>query len=203
MIDKEQEQRLRDEILGDAKAKAERLLARAKSDAAKILARARREADGKRSERMAEAQREMYLKCAAIARGVETELKRHWLAGREKCLEAMLAAALDKAVSTTGEEHVRSMTLLAKEAIAALGPCQAEVHFPENDADLVTDEWLDAIAKDALGQDAVFSFRLIPSADAPAGLRFITLDGRKEYDNTYASRLEKMKDSIRVLLSED
>ena len=33
MIEREQEQRLRDEIIGDAKAKAERLLARARNDA--------------------------------------------------------------------------------------------------------------------------------------------------------------------------
>ena len=31
----------------------------------------------------------------------------------------------------------------------------------------------------------------------------VTLDGRKEFDNTYASRLEKMKDSIRVMLSDE
>ena len=203
MIEREQEQRLRDEIIGDAKAKAERLLARARNDAAKIVDRAKREAEAKRKERMAEVEKDMKQKCGAIVRGVETELKRHWLAGREERLEAMLATALEKAASTTGEAHIRSMTLLAKEAILALGPCHVEVHFPEKDAELVTEEWLAAIASDLFEHDAEYSFRLRPSAKAPSGLRFITMDGRKEFDNTYASRLEKMKDSIRVLLSEE
>ncbi|MBO4512963.1 MAG: hypothetical protein J5746_09360 [Victivallales bacterium] len=203
MIEREQEQRLRDEIIGDAKAKAERLLARARNDAAKIVDRAKREAAAKRKERMAEVEKEMTQKCGAIVRGVETELKRHWLAGREERLEAMLATALEKAASTTGENHKRSMTLLAKEAILALGPCHAEVHFPEKDATLVTEQWLAAIAKEVLDKKADFSFQLCPSPDAPDGLRFVTLDGRKEFDNTYASRLQKMKDGIRVLLSEE
>ena len=203
MIEREQEQRLRDEIIGDARAKAERLLARARTDAARIVDRARRDAEAKRKERMAEVEKEMAQKCGAIARSVENELKRHWLAGREERLEAMLAAALEKAVASTGEAHIRSLTLLAKEALLALGPCHAEVHFPGQDASIVTEEWLASIAKDAFGQNADFSFQLRPSADAPAGLRFMTLDGRREFDNTYASRLQKMKDSIRVLLSEE
>ena len=203
MIEKEQEQRLRDEIIGDAKAKAERLLARARNDASKILDRAKREAAAKRKERMAEVEKEMAQKCGSIVRGVETELKRHWLAGREERLEAMLATALEKAASTTGEAHSRSMALLAKEAILALGPCHAQVFFPEKDAALVTEEWLSSIAKEALPKDADFSFQLCPSPDASAGLRFVTLDGRKEFDNTYASRLAKMKDSIRVMLSDE
>ncbi len=203
MIEREQEQRLRDEIIGDAKAKAERLLARARNDATKIVDRAKREAEAKRKERMAEVEKEMAQKCGSIVRGVETELKRHWLAGREERLEAMLATALEKAASTTGEAHSRSMALLAKEAILALGPCHAQVYFPEKDAGLVTDEWLSSIAKEALPKDADFAFQLCPSPDAPDGLRFVTLDGGKEFDNTYASRLQKMKDGIRVLLSEE
>ncbi|MBR6373842.1 MAG: hypothetical protein IKS20_11735 [Victivallales bacterium] len=203
MIEKEQEQRLRDEIIGEAKTKAERLLARARNDASKIVEKAKREAAAKRKERMAEVEKEMAHKCGAIVRGVETELKRHWLAGREERLEAMLATALEKAASTIGEAHKRSMALLANEAILALGPCHVQVYFPEKDAALVTEEWLAAIAKKAFDKETDFAFQLCPSPDAPAGLRFVTLDGRKEFDNTYASRLEKMKDSIRVMLSDE
>ena len=203
MIDSNQEQRLRDEILGDARTKAERVLARARNDASKIIGKARREAEATRKERLAEVEKEMDLKCRAIARGVETELRRHLLAGREEKLEAMLAQALQQAASTGGDGHVRSMELLAREAMLALGPCAVTVHFPETDAALVTLPWLENLASQVLGQEAKMSFSLAPSPSAPAGLRFVTADGRKEFDNTYASRLQKMKDGIRVLLSDD
>ncbi len=201
MVDNNQEQKLRDEILGDARLKAERLVARARNDAARIVEKAKSEASAKRKERLADAEKEMDVKCRSIAMGVETQLRRHFLNGREERLDAMLRRAVQEAASATGDEHVRSMSQLAGEAIGSMGGGDMLVYFPESDAGLVTVSWLESIASEVLGAGASYSFELHPSEDAPAGIRFVSADGRKEYDNTYESRLQKMKDGIRILLS--
>lgn len=201
MSENNQENKLRDEILGDAKIKAERLITRARNEAAKIVDAAKRDAAAKKKERMAEVEAEMNSKCRSIAMGVETQLRRHWLAAREEKLEAMLERAVKQAESMTGAEHARSMELLAQEAIVSIGNGHLLAYFPQQDATLVTEQWLNQIAQKANVQDV--SFELHPTADAPAGIRFITDDGHKEFDNTYASRLLKMKDSIRILLSDE
>ena len=202
MTDNYQEEKLRQEILGDARTKAERTVARARNEAGKNIARAQEDAAKKREARLAEAERDIEDKCNALLLDVERESRRHWLLGREACIDAMLQEALKTAEQTTGEAHAKSMEMLAEEAIRAIGPTAMTVTFPPQDSHLVTPQWLLAIAEKLFGADSVASFTLAPNQNAPQGISFTTDDGQRTFDNTYASRLAKMKDNLRLLVVE-
>ena len=190
-----QEEKLRQEILGDAKAKAERTIAKAMLSADKLAEEAKKSADEKRALRLKEAEEKAEKRCAAIMMDVQREARRHWLNERERCIDELFAEALSKAESTKGEKHRKSLESLAKEAIAAIGCKDMKVAFPTADKAVLSGEWLKAIAMELFGNAP--EFVLEPSDDARPGLAFETLDGQRSFDNTYASRLENMHDSLR------
>jgi len=202
MTDNYQEEKLRQEILGDAKTKAERTIARARNEAAKNIAKAQEDAAKKRESRLAEAERDIESKCKSLLLDVERESRRHWLLGRESCIDSMFQEALKAAEQTNGEAHAKSMALLAEEAIRAIGPTAMTVSFPVQDCLLVTQQWLLAIADKLFGAGSEASFTLAPSQNAPQGISFTTDNGQRMFDNTYASRLAKMKDDLRLLVVE-
>ena len=199
MTEKYQEEKLRQEILGDAKTKADRTIARARNEAAKNIAKAKDDAAKKREARLEEANRDIESKCKAILLDVERESRRHWLLGRESCINEMLQKALEAASQTTGDEHAKSMAMLAEEALRAIGPVAMTVTFPSQDSTLVTPQWLQAIAEKVFGADNSASFTLNPQQDALPGIIFASDNGQRTFDNTYASRLDKMKDELRLL----
>jgi len=200
MTETPQEEKLRQEILGDAKTKAERMLARAHNEAEKNISKARDDAAKKREARLADAERDIESKCKAILMDVERESRRHWLLGLEVRIDEMLQMALQAASQTTGELHVKSMTMLAEEALRAIGPAAMTVTFPTQDSTLVTRQWLQAIAEKVFGTGHSASFTLNPQPEALPGISFITDNGQRTFDNTYASRLDKMRDQLRLLV---
>ncbi|MBQ7650346.1 MAG: hypothetical protein IJS15_05260 [Victivallales bacterium] len=199
MTENYQEEKLRQEILGDARTKAERTVARARNEAAKNISRAKDDAARKREARLAEAETDIESKCKAILLDVARESRRHWLLGREACIDEILQKALQAASQTMGDEHARSMALLAEEAMRAIGPAAMTVIFPAQDCALVTQDWLQAIASRAFGSGHSAVFTLNPQPDALPGIIFATDNGQRTFDNTYASRLAKMKDELRLL----
>lgn len=193
-----QEEKLRQEILGDAKSRAERTIARAQNEADKTIEQAATDAERKRRERMSEAEDEARAQSHSIMLEVTRESRRHELLERERCLDDMFARALAAAAAEPEPGHSKSMSLLAAEAIKAMGAEQMKVTFPVSDSGLVTESWLLGIASGVLGEASGVSFVLEPLDDAAAGIVFTTLDGRKTFDNTYASRLAKMKNILRI-----
>ena len=202
MPEKNQEDKLRQEILGDAKLNAERIVARAKNEAQKTIDAAQAEVDQKREERLREANEDIDAKCHSIMLDVQRESTRHWLLQREKCIDDMFQEAVRQASETTGEAHDKSLQQLAEEALSAIGPAPVRVIFNSKDAAIITEAWLHAIASRIFGEKAPqVTFTLEPADDAPAGIAFATLDGARTFDNSYAARLRNMKDTLRIALS--
>lgn len=202
MPDNQQEDKLRQEILGDAKLNAERIVARAKNEAQKTIDAAQAEVNQKRTERLREANEEIDAKCHSIMLDVQRESTRHWLLQREQCIDEMFQKAVRQAAETTGEAHEKSLRQLAEEALAAIGPAPVRVIFNSKDAVIITEAWLNAIASRLFGEKAAkISFALEPGDDAPAGIAFATLDGTRTFDNSYAARLRNLKDTLRIALS--
>ena len=75
----EQESKLHEEIIAEAKSKAEHLLARARNEADGVIGAAREAARQKREERLAEAREVAAKRSHAIVSGVELETARRWL----------------------------------------------------------------------------------------------------------------------------
>ena len=202
MPDNHQEEKLRQEILGDAKLNAERIVARAKNEAQKTIDAAQAEVDQKRAERMREANEDTEAKCHSILLDVQRESTRHWLLQREQCIDDMFQEAVKQASETTGEVHEKSLQQLAEEALTAIGPADMRVIFNSKDAAIITEPWLRAIAEKLFGEKATqVTFTLEPGDDTPAGIAFATTDGARTFDNSYAARLRNMKDTLRITLS--
>ena len=202
MPDNHQEDKLRQDILGDAKLNAERIVARAKNEAQKTIDTAQAEVDQKRADRLREANEEADSKCHSILLDVQRESTRHWLLQREQCIDEMFQEAVRQASEMTGEEHEKSLLLLAEEAMAAVGPADMRVIFNSKDTAIITEPWLRAIAAKLFGEKAAqVAFTLEPGDSAPAGIAFATTDGARTFDNSYAARLRNMKDNLRIALS--
>ena len=202
MPENHQEEKLRQEILGDAKLNAERIVARAKNEAQKTIDAAQAEVDKKREERLHEADEDTEAKCHSIMLDVQRESTRHWLLQREQCIDDMFQEAVRQASETTGETHEKSLRQLAEEALAAIGPADMRVIFNTKDAAIITEPWLRAIAEKLFGEKAAqVAFTLEPSDDTPVGIAFATTDGARTFDNSYAARLRNMKDTLRITLS--
>ena len=194
-----QEEKLRQEILTEAKTKADRLLARARNKADKVVREATEAVAAAREVRLQEVQEELASQRRAIEVDVARETHRHELLQREACLEELFARALQEVSAKTGEERAESYRRLAEEVLLAIGNGEIEVTFPAADAGIVTEGWLSGIASKSV-PGGEFVFRLQPQEGAPAGLRFKRSDGSREFDNTYAARLEAMKDDLRLLV---
>ncbi|MBR4675366.1 MAG: V-type ATP synthase subunit E [Victivallales bacterium] len=202
MPEKNQEEKLRQEILGDAKLNAERIVARAKNEAQKTIDAAQAEVDQKRAERLSEANEDTEAKCHSIMLDVQRESMRHWLLQREQCIDDMFQEAVKQASETTGEAHKKSLQQLAEEALSAIGAADMRVIFNSKDAAIITEPWLRAIAEKLFGEKtAQITFTLEPGDDTPAGIAFATIDGARTFDNSYAARLRHMKDTLRITLS--
>ncbi|HPY91436.1 MAG TPA: V-type ATP synthase subunit E family protein, partial [Lentisphaeria bacterium] len=114
-----QEDKLQAEILSDAKTRAERIIARANNDADKALRQAAEEIERNRQERLAEASAEAEMKCRSILVDIQQETRRRWLLASESCLAGFLREALAAVERSDGIDRARSLTLLAREALAA------------------------------------------------------------------------------------
>lgn len=197
-----QENKLQAEILSDAQARAERVIARANNDADKARQQAVEEAERNRQERLAEAETEAEAKCRSIMVDIQQETRRRWLLASESCLTEFLREALAMVERGDGIDRARSLTLLTREALAAIGPGDCEVEVGPDDAAQATPEWLTAQANEIFGAEdgSRYTVRTVPAIRG--GLIFSSADGRRRYDNSYATRLKRLWDELRNLASQ-
>ena len=194
-----QEERLREEILADAKRRADKILARARSDGESAAARARRANERRRKSALAEAQASGEQKRRNILQGVETEKRRMWLQRREECIDEVLAAVRARAegLEAGSPERAAALAALAEEAFASVGAAaQLRVAVNPADAALATPTWLRERGAGA----AECAVEADPRIGG--GIRVATPDGRLFYDNTFAARLKRLRERFRTELAE-
>ena len=200
----DQEAKLQQEILGDAREKAERVRQRAKHEAEKALAAARQALATQRAARLLEAQRTAQSRTLMIQASIEQEVRRAWLCAREQELEALFADALQAAESGGGGgDPVQSLRQLSVEALAALGPADAVVRVRPADRPVFSERFVAAVLAQALpGRDGAVRITVAEAPDQPAGIVVETADGRKRYDNTYRARLARRRDELRTVVAQ-
>ena len=204
MNDNQQESRLRDEILADAHAKAENIIAQAQKDADDIVAKANEASEARRTQRLDEARALAGLRTKTILGDIDMELSRRWLKRQEECIEALLQEALSACLSTTGERRVTSFRALAAEALTAIGSgVSCEVRVNPSDMSFVTSQWLRDIASEIFGSEDSAEYTVKSDERVNGGLAFAAVDGSCMFENTYAKRLSRMKEQLRVTAAAD
>lgn len=197
---KEQENKLREAIMADARSTAEGIIAAARKEAEDITAASRDTVRKLREALLAQARQSADRKTRMMASGTDMAIARQWLAAQEDCIGAVLDQALAQAEAVNGEQQEASLAALAKEAIAAIGDESCVVRAGDAAASLVTADWLARQARDLFGNDAKASYSVERDSALSGGLVFVTTDGRKTFDNTYARRLERMRGLLRLMI---
>ena len=193
-----QEDKLKQELLADANAQAAEIIARAQEEADKMIAQARQNAAEKREARLAVATEEAERQCRSIFADIDLETSRRWLRKQESCIDELLQTALAKADKAEGFDRAASLASLAKEALAAIGDRDCAVSFNPADEEIVTRDWLQKLSREIFpGSTSVYVLKADPSIDG--GIVLETKDGARQVDNSYKTRLQRMKDSLRLV----
>lgn len=198
----EQEQRLQQEILDDAKRRAGRLVSRAKRDAAKMRKAAEDEVEAARAQRLAAARKTAEDRYRAITARIRHEILRRWLTRREAALDELLNGALTRLEAGADIDRERSLVQLLHEALAALGTGTYTVRLRPADRALFTDDLVARTVRAALAPEAAATTHIRVLADAALGpgLVLVDADGRRSFDNTYATRLQRLREPLRALV---
>ena len=193
-----QEDKLKQELLADANAQAAEIMARAQEEADRMIEQARRHAAERREARLAAAMEEAEKRCRSIFADVELETSRRWLRKQEACIDELLQTALAKADKAEGFDRASSLASLAKEALAAIGDRDCSVFFNPADEVVVTRDWLQKLSREVYpGSTSVYVLKADPSIDG--GIVLETKDGVRQVDNSYRTRLLRMKDGLRLV----
>ena len=171
-----------DQILDQAKTKAERIRQRAKEQAeaerTKILDHASVEAERVRSQAVATSQ----LKA-------RTMLLEH----REKLLDEVFETAKQRLSSVLrGSDYQETAQRLVKEAVHQLKAESAMVR-----ADEETMKALSTSVIEKLSKETQIKIKLGDSLEKGLGVIAETEDGHRQYDNTLETRLKRMQDTLR------
>jgi V/A-type H+-transporting ATPase subunit E len=188
---------LSDQILADARrqaaeiseqaqkqgqARANRAQRDANEEAERVLQGARHRGDRERRQTMAAA---------------ELDAKQALLAQKEELIAKAFSGATDELARIS---NVELLSALVGEAVTVLGGGDLVVQVNARDQSIATQPLLDELASrlaDTL--DTNVRLRL---AEAPApilgGCRLTSSDGRVAFDNSYETRLERVRDALRV-----
>jgi V/A-type H+-transporting ATPase subunit E len=171
-----------DQILDQAKTKAERIRQRAKEQAeaerTKILDHASVEAERVRSQAVATSQ----LKARTML-----------LEQREKLLDEVFETAKQRLSSVLrGSDYQETAQRLVKEAVHQLKAESAMVR-----ADEETMKALSTSVIEKLSKETQIKIKLGDSLEKGLGVIAETEDGHRQYDNTLETRLKRMQDTLR------
>jgi len=192
----EQERKLRDEILEDAKRKAERALTRGKREAAKVREQAATEQQAERDNALQRAGDRAEAQGRAILATVDQEVRRGRLIAREEVVTRCLDEALAAARSLPPAEAQESLGELLSEAVAAFGPGPLTVRVHPTAAAAFSAERLTALGL------APESLEVVPDESVVDGLVAASPDGLRQFDNTYATRCKRLRERLRTLLAD-
>jgi len=189
------EKLLSDEILQDARTKAERALKKADRQAKKIIADAERDAEAS-LDKAREAARQRAQRIAnSIIASLEQEVRRDRLDAQETELSKLFDSALDRLHGRSGYDAAGVLAGLAAETVKALGGDSVILGLAEQDRSIADEAWLNSVRQRA-GYQGALTVDDTP-ADIAGGVVARSGDGRRYYDNSYAARLRRQRTALR------
>jgi vacuolar-type H+-ATPase subunit E/Vma4 len=186
---------LSDEILADARKKAEREAKRAERDAKQILSRARKQADAATDKVLDAARERAERQARSVLATVEQDIRRDLLEAQEAVLDGIFRQALDRAETRKGYHYPQAMVALAAEAVAAMDADEVLLGFADGCDRIATDEWLADVTR-RVGRPVALRVADEPEA-IDGGVVARSADGRLVYDNSFAARLARLRPALR------
>lgn len=197
--DEEVEKVLSEEILSDARRRAERTVKRAERSGGKILDRAKSEAEKVRGRVLGQAearvQRERHTFDSTLA--LEERMRR--LKAQGGLLDEVFARALERLEARDGFDYPRVLRELAVEAVLAMTGDAFVLRLGGDDLKSMKGKLpaeVAAAVREASGRKVRVS-----AAEGPApitgGVIVESADGGQRFDNSFAGRLRRMTDELR------
>lgn len=194
-----QEDKLEEEIFRDADRRSERLLERAKRDAGKLATKAERRVSRARTARMEQAELRAVERERAITASIDHDVMRQWLVTRETVFEELFVDALQAAEAGEGTDVGASVCALALEAIREINEGAVTVRARPRDVTLLEGAALEKLWAEAGTPNREMPVvTVLPDDSLTGGVVVETADGRQRFDNTYGTRMQRMKRHLRA-----
>jgi len=197
------ESALVDEILSDARTKADRIRRRAEREAQSILKRCEEEntafAEKVTLAAKRNAERETSLSKEAIAQ----EVRRFRLNSFEDAIEGLFVLAEQRLLDKGSYDYRKSLKELCVDAIFGIRCSEAVVMLSSDDVRYGDDGFLEEVKADAAnmcGCEVELTVRT-DSGVISAGPVVLSVDGSKSYDNSLSSRLSRKRPELRRKLA--
>jgi vacuolar-type H+-ATPase subunit E/Vma4 len=187
-----QELKLRDEILADARKKAERTVARARSEAEKLLQEGQATLAARRDTRLAEARHSADERARAILAGIDQEIRAERLRRQELVLDEIFADARKRLRALPTDERRQILAALAREAIPAVRSPSVRLLAAKADLPLLRE-----LQADLLRSTRVKSLELQAAPEVEDGVIALAEDGARAFLNTFEQRLARQSAELR------
>jgi len=198
------EQKIKEEILKDARAKAEKILAKARSHEEQILAKAKNEAGDYYNTAIREAQAKAEQEKKRIFGNLPLEEQRIVRRARENAIEKAVQAAFQTISRGEKFDYPASLRLLITEGALALGEDAIICRIRKEDEQIFSEAFVRSI-QDVISAQSHTEAKIQVVADSEqrnAGVILESADGRKVFDNTFHARFKRIKDEIRLKIAE-
>jgi len=196
---------LREEILEDARRKARRTLERAKKQADRTEKRANEEAESAHKRVIDEATARADRFRRNTLASVETEIKREQLRARQRVVDEVYEAALERLRNLPDDRSTSVLRELIVEGVLEMEGEAFRVHVAPGQQDLLTDELLSQAADEVQRRS---SRRVRLSRDgrtgataASGGAVIVSADGKQMVDNTFEGRLRRIRSELRLVVA--
>jgi V/A-type H+-transporting ATPase subunit E len=193
-----------EKIASDGEAEARRVVENARRSERSEKRKAEAEAAGIREDVVGKAEaKAAALRSKVIAIG-HIEAKRMMLGAREEAVGKVfetIEQELEK-VRKSPAEYRKALANLAVEAVSAIGESEVTLKLGDVDRDLADGELMGEITRRAAeraGREVSITLET-DSSITSGGCVAVSTDGRINFDNSFARRLERMKPELRSLI---
>lgn len=190
------EDALINEILSDARKKAERTVRRAEQESKDIIQKAQREAEEQLAAAVAAAQGRAERRKAIVLATVDVEAQRLELDARERLIQHAFAAAQGRIASRRGFDYHDTLVQLVADAIRAIGGDGFTITVPRADGESSSIAGLQQAVSQRLGRGVQLQIAG-PPASISGGVIVHSADGRRMVDNSFEGRMARMHDDVR------
>jgi vacuolar-type H+-ATPase subunit E/Vma4 len=189
------EKALSDEILQDARRKAERVVARAHREAKRLLDEAAQAAAAAEQKALDVARQRAERAARAILATVEQDARRDLLEAQEAELRKVFDEARARLADRASYDRSAVLARLAAEAIAAMAADQVVLELDPADREIATEAWLAEVRRRVGREVAVTVSANAAPMDGGGVVR--SADGRLLYDNSFEARLRRLLPDLR------
>lgn len=189
-------QALQDEILADARRRADETVGKARREADAALAKARADAESERQAALKAAEAEARRRHDLVLAAIPIRVARR----RAECVEAALEKVHDEArrrlEAREGFDPREGLMRLAAEALAAMEGNRFVLQVSDADRQALGDAWLDELRR-RVGRQGLELSMGPAGAAIRSGVILRDAEGRQVWDNSLAARLERLWPALR------